>query len=130
MTGNSHLKALEQQEQQRRLSKADLLQPKIVEEDVYIEKLGGSVKIRSFTGEVRSRIRKESGFQTPEFDSDKMELLSIVYSIIEPELTKEDILELNKQDASILDDLSMKITMLNMLGQTEELKKESSPTES
>lgn len=130
MSGNQHLKALETQEAQRRLSKAELLQPKIVEEDVPIEKLGGTVRIRSLSGGLRTRIRKESGFQTPEFDSDKMELLTIVYSIIDPELTVGDLEALNAQDSGILDELSIKITMLNMLGQTEELKKDSSPTES
>lgn len=130
MTGNKHLKSLEAQEEQRRLSKAELLEPKIVEQDVPIEKLGGSIRIRSLSGATRTRIRQESGFQSPQFDANRMELLTIVYSIVDPELTTDDLEALAKQDAGILDDLTLAVTMLNMIGQVEELKKDSSLMES
>ena len=124
----SHLKSLEAQESQRRLSKEEMLRARIVEKEEFIEGLGGTVLLRSLSHEARQEIRTKSGFQTPNWDEDLFTSLGIVYSVIDPKLTEEDIAELRKQDSQIYDDLVLKITMLNMLGRTEELKKESSET--
>ncbi len=122
-------KELEARGEQRRLSKAELLRPRIVEEDININSLGGKVLVKSMSHEARLRIREQCGFNTPQFDEDRFTMLSIMESIIDPQLTEEDLVELRKQDANVIDEIIVQISMLNMLGRTEELKKESEPTQ-
>jgi len=123
------LQDLSAREGQKRLSKADLLRPRLVEEDVEIVSLGGTVRIKSISHEARQRIREESGFGTPSFDEDRFTMLSIIESITDPVLTEEDLGELRKQDASVIDELIVVISTLNLLGQTDNLKKESETTQ-
>lgn len=126
----ARLSALKAGQEQRRLSKEELLKPRIAEEDVFIAGLGGTVRLRSISHGVRRDIRAASGFGTPEWDEDKMTMLSIVHSIIEPKLTEEDLVAFAEQDATVVDELIMRIGLLNMLGQVDELGKGSGRTES
>lgn len=121
---------LKAREEQHRLSKAELLQPRVIERDEYIDALGGIVRLRSLTHRARSEIRDKSGFGTDKWDEDRFTTLGIIYSIVEPELTEEDIEELRGIDANAYDEMVMKISLLNMLGQQEELGKDSSETQS
>jgi hypothetical protein len=124
------LQDLESREEQRKLSKQELLRPRLIEEDVFVTSLGGTVTLRSISHEARQRIREQCGFMTEKFDEDKFTMLSLVESIIDPQLTVEDIEELRKQDASVIDELVVQVSTLNMLGRTTDLKKESETTPS
>lgn len=109
---------------QRLISKEHLLTPHIVEKEVEIESLGGTVKVRSLTHAQRQEIQQKSGFGDKDFDQNHMTLLSIVYALVEPQLTFEDVEQLKQQDYTVIDELSLQISMLNMVGRSEELKKE------
>ena len=117
---------LKQKEQQRRLSREDLIRPKIVEDELYIPRLGGTVKLRTLSQERRRKCRDGSGANTQEFDEDLFERLCIVYSVVDPELTIEDVDALVEQDVSILNELNVAIQILNSLGTLAGLKNESS----
>jgi hypothetical protein len=122
--------ALKVAEAQRRLSKAELLKPAIVEEAVYMESLGGEVVIRSLSFSDRRRLNEETKAGTEEFDEENYQLKSIQYSLVDPELSAEEVEELKAQDGRVIDELIMAITMLNMVGSAKNLKKESSETQS
>jgi hypothetical protein len=128
--GAARLSALKAGGEQRRLSKEELLKPRIAEEDVFIAGLGGTVRLRSISHRARQEIRTASGFGTAEWDEDKMTMLSIVHSVIDPKITEEDLTAFADQDATVVDELIMRIGLLNMLGQVDELGKESRRTES
>lgn len=123
------LAAVEAQEEQRRLSKKEFLNPRIREERTFIPSMGGEVTIRSLSYALRRDLRQRCGFgKEEEWDEEKFTLLCLVHSIIDPELTEDDIPALQELDQSIFDDLILKVTLLNMFGRTEELKKDSETT--
>ena len=124
----ARLKALQQQEAQQRLSKEQLLTPRQLEEDIHLESLGGTVKIRSLSHAQRQDIQKGAMGESGEVDQDLMTMLSLVESIIEPKLTIEDIKALREQDASVIDELSIQIGSLNLMGRAGDLKKGSRKT--
>jgi hypothetical protein len=59
-----------------------------------------------------------------EWDEEKFNDLVMAASFVEPEMTLEDIDTLKDSSSTVWDELTMHITMLNMLGQTEDLKKD------
>lgn len=120
---------LKQKEAQRRISREELLQPKIKEEDLPISELGGSVKIRSLSQERRRLIREGSKAGTPEYDEGYYELLLVVYSVVEPKMSMDDVEALKDQDASIIDQIIIGINMLNMFGTLDQLKNALSETQ-
>lgn len=122
------LKALETQESQRRLSKEELLRPRIVERTEYIDGLGGEIVVRSLSHAQRQEVHKRAGVGTPEFDDDLLTCLTIVESLVEPKIEESDLEALRQQDVTIFDEIVLKLTMLNMMGRTEELKKDSEET--
>lgn len=124
------LQALESQNEQKRLSKEQLLQPHIREVEVEIAELGGTVLIRTLSHRVRQELRQKCGFGTPEFDEDKFTNLGIIYSVVDPELTEEDLESLKELSANVYDELVTQISMVNLFGAGAELKKDSSPTQS
>lgn len=124
-----HLEALSAREDQRHVSKEELLRPRKVTEEVEISGLDGVVTIRSLSFTKRQEIQKKSKVGTEEFDSDFMTMLSIKESLVDPELTEEDLVKLKEQDASIIDELSVAISMLNLTGRSSELKKGSKKTQ-
>lgn len=132
MTGKaSQLKAVEAQEAQRRLSKEELLNPRIREERVFISDLGGEIVLRSLSYAKRAELRSRCGFGSEEtWDDEQFTLLCIVHSVIDPDLTEDDIPAIKEWDQGVFDDMVLKVTLLNMLGHTESLKKESPTTES
>lgn len=125
----ARLQALNSRELQQRISKEQLLTPRQLEEDVTLESLGGTVKIRSLSHGQRQDIQgKCMDPDTGQFDTDKMTMLSLVEAIIEPDLTEADIEALRTQDASIIDELQVAIASLNLMGRAGELKKGSRKT--
>lgn len=122
-------KELEAREQQRRLSKAELLRPHLAEKDVYISELDGTVRIRSLSHKQRKELQEKAGFNTPEYDDDKMTMFGIIESVIDPQLTETDVEAFREQGSGIIDQLSMEISLLNMIGGSKELGEESSPTQ-
>lgn len=124
------LNDLEAREEQKRLSKAELLRPRLVEEDVYINSLKGTIRISSISHATRQEIKALCGFGTAKWDEEKFELMGIVSSIIDPKLTVDDLEELAKQDSTVIDEIALAIATLNMLGRTEDLKKDSETTPS
>lgn len=122
--------ALQAMDEQRRLSKEELLRPRIIEEEQEIESLGGTVVLRSLSHKQRQEIRQQSNFGKPEFDEELFTTLTIIESLVDPKLAAEDIEALRSQSAAVYDDLVMRISFLNLLGKTDDLKKDSSPTKS
>lgn len=121
---------LKVQEEQRRLSKEELLKPRIAKEEVFLESLQGTVMLKSLSHAERQKIRTEAGLGTPEWDEEKFTMLSLVYSVVDPDLTMEDLEALKEQSSAVIDELVTQVTFLNMLGQAGELKKGSSETQS
>lgn len=130
MAGNeAKIAQLKQAEEQRRASKEDLLKPRIVREEVFLESLGLTVQIKSMSHLERQQLREQSGWGKEEgIDEGRAELLQILMCLEEPKLEMEDLEALATQDASVIDELSIRISMLNMLGRAEDLKKDSSLT--
>jgi hypothetical protein len=114
---------LSQREEQRRLSKEELLQPRIREQDVEITGLGGTVRLRSFSHRTRLEVREKAGYGTPQYDENRYTNLCIVHALLEPKLIEEDIDALQDQDQSIYDELVLHISVLNFMGQAGDLKK-------
>lgn len=93
-----------------------MLTARIVEEPYFIEALGGTVLLKSLTHRQRGEIRNKAGVGTDHYDESMLEMLSIVYSVVDPKLTEEDVEALRDQDSNIIDELNLQISMLNMAG--------------
>lgn len=120
---------LEAQAEQRRISKEELLRPELFEKEVEISSMGGkTVLIKAMSHRDRVRIRESCGFGTDDFDESKFTLLSIIESIVDPKISEDDLEALAAQDASVIDELVVQISVLNMLGRTDDLKKDSDAT--
>lgn len=134
--GNAEVAQLKQKESQRRLSREELLKPKFVEEELYIEELGGTVLLRSMSQEARRivnekpKILDEEGNETGKVDQPLFERLAIRHSVIEPALTDSDIDQFKEIDALIIDKLILAIQLLNSVGNLDSLKNSSSGTQS
>lgn len=138
------LKLLETQNEQRRLSREQLLAPRQYQEEMEIIGLGGTVIAKSLTNKDRQEIRamstgiwKEDGtFEVRAAsdggvqDDERFKLLAICRSIIDPLLTFEDASLLNEQDAGVIDEIELKLSTMNLMGKASEAKKESKETPS
>ncbi len=122
----AQLRDLSGREEQRRLSKEELLRPRVFERTEFIEGLGGEIVIRSLTHRQQREIREKAGFGTPDYDEEKLTSFGILESIIDPKLEEKDLERLQDQDAGVYDEIVLKISLLNMMGHSEELKKDSS----
>lgn len=129
MPNKAHLQALEAKEQQRKLSKEELLRPRLIKETVFVEGLQGEITIKSVSHAKRQELHKLAGVGTDDFDGDRLTMLTIAASIVEPELSESDVAALREQDAAVIDEISMHISALNLMGRSGELKKESSETQ-
>lgn len=127
---NAKLKALQVADAQRRLSKEQLLTPRIKQSEEYIPALEGTVVLKTLSYQERDDARNECGWQTAEWDESKFNLVCIAKSLVEPELTVEDAQELSKQNSQAVDELLIKINLLNLVGRTDEVKKGSKATPS
>lgn len=124
------LRDLSAREEQKRLTKEELLRPRRVTDEQYIAGLDGTVMLRSISHAQRQELREKAGFGTDNFDEDVFTMLSIVESIVDPKITVEDLEALREQDATVIDELIVYISTLNMMGRSENLKKESDPIQS
>jgi hypothetical protein len=123
-------KAVQAQAEQRRLSKEQLLRPQIREEDMHLISLGGTVRIRSLTHRVRQDLRQQAKFNTPEYDDDLFTQLVIINSIIDPQLTMEEVEQFKEQNFVVWDEIITQLSMFNLLDAAGgELKKGSSETQ-
>ena len=123
-------KAVQAQAEQRRLSKEQLLRPQIREEDMPLLSLGGSIRVRSLTHRVRQDLRQQAKFNTPEYDDDLFTQLVIVHSIIDPQLTIEEVEQFKDQNFVVWDEIITQLSMFNLLDVAGgELKKGSSETQ-
>jgi hypothetical protein len=127
--GEAKLHNLRTQDAQRHLSREQFLTPRNLRQTVEIERLGGSIVIRSMSLETRERIKKECGFGSATWDDQRFTLMTIVESIAEPKLALDDLEALQKQDAEVIDEIVLAISMLNLTGKAEEVKKDYEPTE-
>lgn len=128
MANSAELKAVAAQEEQRRLSKQQLLQAHIVEKEVEIDGIG-TIQVRSLSHKLRQELREKAGFGTEEFSDEKLTDLIIVHSIIDPDLSESDIPALHGWSTDVYDAVVTELTLLNMLGQRKDLKKGSSQTQ-
>ncbi len=122
------LKDLNAREEQRRLSKEELLRPRIVRRTEFIEGLGGEIIITSLSHRQRQELHERAHVGKPDFDDDMLTTLTIIESLVDPKLEESDIEALRDQDVTVYDEIVLKISMLNMMGRTEELKKDSRET--
>jgi hypothetical protein len=130
MGREDNIRRLESRNAQKRLSKEQLLTPKIIEQDVEVESLGGTVKLRSLSAATRREIQQMAKFGSKDFDEDKLSLLAIQRSLVDPALTEEEVMQLVDQNYAVLDELNMHIQLINFMGKTEQAKKGSKKTRS
>jgi hypothetical protein len=123
------LKALEQQETQRRLSKEQFLKPQIHEDDVEIMSMGGTVRLRSLSHRQRQDLRNRAHFGGPEYDDDLFTVLVMVNVIVDPPLTEADVEQLREQNSVVFDEIVTQISMFNLMTASGDLKKGSSETQ-
>lgn len=130
MTGGQSpkLAAVAQNEEKRRMSKSELLQSRIREEETEIDGMEGTVLLRSLSIGARSELRERTHWGTEQFDEDEFTLLLVVHSIKDPQLTEKDIETLKEMDQSVYEMLVLKISLLNMPSVKRDLPKESEPT--
>jgi hypothetical protein len=123
-------KAVQAQAEQRRLSREQLLRPQIREDDIHLISLGGTVRIRSLSHRVRQELRQQAKFNTPEYDDDLFTQLVIVHSIIDPQLTIEEVEQFKDQNFVVWDEIITQLSMFNLLDAAGgELKKGSDGTQ-
>lgn len=127
---NSKVSELKAKQDQQRLSKEQLLTAYIRHREIEIPELGGTVYLRSINHRARQEMRQKSQWGTEEFDEDLFTMLCLIHSMEDPKLDESDIGQLKEQDMAIYDELVAEVTLLNMMGQGKELKKESGPTQS
>ena len=126
---NSEVAEVAKAEAQRRASRKDLLTPHVITKVVTLETINLTVEIQSLSQRGRQEIRDACGFGGESWDEDKAMLMQIVACVKDPELTMDDLDALHEQSADVVDELNLEISMLNMLGRSVELKKDSSETQ-
>lgn len=129
MGREDNIRQLEMRNAQKRLSKEQLLTPRLIEQDIEIESLGGTVRMRSLSAATRREIQGLAGFGTKDFDEDKLSLLAIQRSLVDPALTEEEVMGIIDQNYAVLDELNMHVQLMNFMGKAEVLKKESKKTQ-
>ena len=93
------------------------------EQLVEIPELGGSVKIREFDKARQQWIRNQAkDKRTGKIDESKLELLLFAYGVVEPVFTVDQVANLAKVKASVLDTVLSAITKLS--GMTDEAVEE------
>lgn len=131
MSGSANKVAqLRAQDEQRRLSREELLSVHRVEEEFFVKGLGGTVMLQSLTHRERQEIRQKAQVGTPEYDESLLEMLSIVNAVKDPVLTLDDVEKLRDQDSTIIDELTLEISMMNMMGREQHLGKVSRTAQS
>jgi hypothetical protein len=126
-----HLSTLEAQQTQRRLSREELLTPRIRKGTITLKAFDGAeLEVQTLSNRQRQTLRAQARNDMGELDEDKWRLLMMCEMVVDPELSVEDLESLNGQDAAIVDELELQLTMFSMMGSVDELGKESKETPS
>jgi hypothetical protein len=83
---------------------------------VEIPEWGGAVRIRTFSKNTELQMRAEARGPGGEVDGEKLEMLMLVYGIIEPTLTWEMIPHLRTKNAAVIDRILGEIVKVNAMG--------------
>lgn len=134
MTGSAaRVAQLNQAEEQRRVSREDLITVHFREEEVEIAAFDGAlITLRSMTTRRRRELRDRAGFGSDEWDDDLFTALCVVECIVDPALTEADVQAIMDQDVGLWDELTLHVSLINMPSQRKTVKdlgKDSSPTE-
>lgn len=85
---------------------------------VDVPEWGGAVRLRTFTKNVELEMRtKARDERTGIVDSEKLEMLMLVYGVVEPDLTFDQIPSLRTKNAAVIDRILGEIVGLNRLGE-------------
>jgi hypothetical protein len=77
---------------------------------------GGAVRLRTFTKNVELAMRAAARGPDGLVDSEKLEMLMLVYGVVTPELTIEMVPHLRTKNAAVVDRILTSIVELNRLG--------------
>jgi hypothetical protein len=77
---------------------------------------GGAVRLRTFTKNVELEMRAKARAPDGSVDSEKLEMLMLVYGVVEPELTYDMVPHLRTKNAAVIDRILGEIVGLNRLG--------------
>jgi hypothetical protein len=102
----------------RLLTFEDILAAEDIEErTLLVPEWGGAIRLRTFTKNVELRMRAEArDARTGVVDSEQLEMLMLVYGVVEPELTVEQVPHLRTKNAAVVDRILTAIVELNRLG--------------
>ena len=126
---NDNVKDLAAREAQRRASKEDLLRPRRFRDDVFIEGIQATVTLQSLSQAQRQEIQEKAQVDG-QYNAELAGLMTIALSVVDPELSLDDVKALSQQDVGVIDELHVHIALMNNMGKVEGLKKESSRIES
>lgn len=122
-----------------RLTVDILVTPQLPEEVLDIPNLGGSVLLRAFNGRVAKEAREwatpkdERGEVVPgaEMDEDLYERALVLYGVVEPKLTEEDVEKIFSEQFSFVGRMiALSILSLNAAGRAVDISKVSGKTRS
>jgi hypothetical protein len=125
---SSNVRDLAAREAQQKASREMLLRPRRFRDEVFIEGIQATVTLQSLSLASRQIIQDRAQVDG-KYDEQLAGLLTIALSVVDPELTLEDVEVLKEQDVGIIDELHLHIAMMNNMGKVEGLKKESSKIE-
>lgn len=97
------------------LSRDQFLTPSVETTEYVIPELGGAVRLRSLTRQEQKDIARE-GTVDGKYDEALGEALQIVKSMVEPELTVEDVGAIRQHKAGVIDRLLVKIGSISGYG--------------
>lgn len=98
--------------------------PDIQEDDVEVPEWGGTVRVRGFTKELEMSIREEAKDADDEIDREKLEMLFLVYGMIEPQASAASIPMLMSKSSAATNRVLRKIMELSGLDTLTREKKE------
>jgi hypothetical protein len=111
----SDLSARQAQQKLARLSREQFITPHVKEEEFELEGFG-TVLLRNLTVKQRRKVNELAKVAQDGYDPVRHTLIGIKFCMIDPQLTLEDLEELEEQDATIIDRLDAKIGQMNNVG--------------
>lgn len=135
MTGSAaQVAQLKKAEEQRRVSREDLISIHTRQEEVELAAFdGGVITLRSMTARRRRELREKAGYGGENWDEDYFTALCVVECLVEPQLNEADVAVLMEQDAGLWDELTLHVSLINMPAPKKSVKdlgKDSDPIES
>jgi len=80
-----------------------------------IPEWGGAVRLRTFTKDVELKMRAQARGLDGSVDSEKLEMVMLVYGVVEPELNLDMVPHLRTKNAAVIDRIMTEIVRLNKL---------------